>query len=247
MGEYKKFYWLKLKDDFFRNKEIKKLRKIAGGDTYTIIYLKMQLLSLKNGGRLIYDGVESSFAEEMALELDENIDDIKLTLAFLQSNNLIEQVDSDEYFLNRVPETIGGETDAAKRMRESRMRKSVTLLQPVTNGYTERREKKKEKEKEIELDKNNILTDVPKKEEIKKRFVKPTREQVVNYCLENNYPIDVDKFIDHYESKGWLVGKSPMKDWQASVRNWARGQNPTLKPAKKYENERNNDEYDNLF
>ena len=40
----KKYYWLKLKEGFFEQKIIKKLRKIAGGDTYVIIYLKMQLL-----------------------------------------------------------------------------------------------------------------------------------------------------------------------------------------------------------
>ena len=65
----KKYYWLKLKNDFFRQKEIKKLRQIAGGDTYVIIYLKMQLLSLQNNGRLFFEGYEDTFANELALEL----------------------------------------------------------------------------------------------------------------------------------------------------------------------------------
>ena len=65
MGE-KKYYWLKLQNDFFSHKEIKKLRKIAGGDTYTVIYLKMLLVSLKNDDCLFYDGVEETFAEELA-------------------------------------------------------------------------------------------------------------------------------------------------------------------------------------
>ena len=67
----KRYYWLKLPDDFFRQKPIKKLRKIAGGDTYTVIYLKMLLISLKNDGKLYFDGVEDNFCEELALELDE--------------------------------------------------------------------------------------------------------------------------------------------------------------------------------
>ncbi len=46
----KRYYWLKLPDDFFRQKPIKKLRKIAGGDTYTIIYLKMLLIAMKQDG-----------------------------------------------------------------------------------------------------------------------------------------------------------------------------------------------------
>ena len=86
----KKYYWLKLKEDFFRQKEIKKLRKIAGGDTYTIIYLKMQLLSLQNEGVLKYEGVEENIAEQIALEIDEDVDNVQITLSFLMAKKLIE-------------------------------------------------------------------------------------------------------------------------------------------------------------
>ena len=54
------------------------------------------------------------------------------------------------------------------------------------------------------------------------RFKKPTSEQVNNYCSERNNGIDAEAFIDHYESKGWKIGKTPMKDWQAAVRTWER-------------------------
>lgn len=76
----KRYYWLKLPDDFFRQKPIKKLRKIAGGDTYTVIYLKMLLISLKNDGKLYFDGVEDNFCEELALELDEEEENVKVAL-----------------------------------------------------------------------------------------------------------------------------------------------------------------------
>ena len=56
--EQKRFYWLKLHEDFFRQKDIKKLRQIAGGDTYKVIYLKMLLSSLRTGGILYFHGVE---------------------------------------------------------------------------------------------------------------------------------------------------------------------------------------------
>ena len=59
----KRYYWLKLKDDFFSSKRIKKLRNMAGGDTYTIIYLKMQLLAMKTDGVLTWTGLEENFAE----------------------------------------------------------------------------------------------------------------------------------------------------------------------------------------
>lgn len=69
----KRYYWLKLKDDYLDSPKIKKLRKIAGGDTYTIIYLKMQLLSVKNQGVIEYEGIEQTFAEELALKLTKTL------------------------------------------------------------------------------------------------------------------------------------------------------------------------------
>lgn len=60
------------------------------------------------------------------------------------------------------------------------------------------------------------------KEKSYRRFVKPTVEQVRAYCAENNYQINAADFVDFYESKGWVVGKSPMKDWKAAVRTWIR-------------------------
>ena len=43
------------------------------------------------------------------------------------------------------------------------------------------------------------------------------------YCDERKNNVDADKFIDFYESKGWLIGKNPMKDWKACVRTWEKG------------------------
>ena len=67
----KKYYWLRLYDDFFTSKRIKRLRQIAGGDCFTIIYFKMLLKALKTDGFLYFDNVLGDFAEELALDLDE--------------------------------------------------------------------------------------------------------------------------------------------------------------------------------
>ena len=98
----KKYYWLKLKDDFFNQKEIKKLRRIAGGDTYTIIYLKLQLLSLKKEAIITFDGTERNLAEQLSYEIDENVDNIEVTLSFLRANNLIEQVSENDFLLPKI-------------------------------------------------------------------------------------------------------------------------------------------------
>ncbi|WP_373650583.1 hypothetical protein [Schlesneria sp. DSM 10557] len=53
------------------------------------------------------------------------------------------------------------------------------------------------------------------------RFVKPTATEVSAYCREISSTINPQKFVDHYESNGWKVGRNAMKDWRAAVRNWS--------------------------
>ena len=64
-----------------------------------------------------------------------------------------------------------------------------------------------------EIDNNKLLS-------TKKVFIKPTLEQVKEYCSERNNHIDAQLFIDYYESNGWKVGRNPMKDWKATIRTW---------------------------
>lgn len=54
----------------------------------------------------------------------------------------------------------------------------------------------------------------------RKKFVKPTLEEVRNYCIERKNNVNPEKFIDFYESKDWYIGKNKMKDWKAAVRTW---------------------------
>lgn len=116
----KRYYWLKLQEDFFSCPQIKKLRRIAGGDTFTIIYLKMQLLSIKSGGVIEYQGIESSFEEELSLILDEDLDNVKVTVAFLVSQGLIEQSDDRRFLLTQAAKNIGTECESAARVRAFR-------------------------------------------------------------------------------------------------------------------------------
>lgn len=53
-------------------------------------------------------------------------------------------------------------------------------------------------------------------------FSPPTREALQQYCREMNYTMNVDSFMDYYDAKGWIIGKSPMQDWKAAVRRWYR-------------------------
>lgn len=110
------------------DKRIKRLRRISGGDTYTIIYLKLLLLSLKDEGKLYYDGVESDFIKELALTIDETDDDVMVTVNYLINQGLLEVVtENDEYYLTEIPNLIGSETAWAEKKRRYRQNKQRTL------------------------------------------------------------------------------------------------------------------------
>lgn len=130
----KRYYWLKLKEDFFQDKEVKKLRKIAGGDTYTVIYLKLMLLSLKSDGKLYFDSIEDTFHEELALEIDEDAENVRVTLMYLERMGLLTLKQDDEICLTQMESLIMSESESAQRVREHRAKKRA-LLQ--TSNVTE--------------------------------------------------------------------------------------------------------------
>ena len=121
----KRLYWLKLKEQFFQDKAMKKLRRMAGGDTYTIIYLKLLLLGLRAGGNLYYDRIEDTFAEELALEMDEDAENVQFCLIYLQKIGLIETVSDNQLFLTETPELTQSEAQSTIRSRRCRQKKAL--------------------------------------------------------------------------------------------------------------------------
>ena len=231
----KRYYWLKLKEDFFEQRVIKKLRKIAGGDTYTIIYLKLQLLAMKNDGKLVFENVEEDFASEMALELDEDIENVRVTLMYLEKNNLIETISDEEYFLPEVLSVTGSETASAIRVREHREKKKA--LQCNNNVITKKQdvievkqecsvEKEKEKEITTNINNNNIISDQKEKvvvnyngalqQEIK--MLLGVRKIKVYDIIKLNKSIERIKFVIEFCNKnnkadGYLF-KALKDDWE---------------------------------
>lgn len=230
----KKYYWLRLKDDWFNSKVVKKLRKIAGGDTYTIIYLKMQLLSLKNEGKLFYEGVEDSFEEELALDLDEEIDNVTVTVSFLKKCGLLEITDTDEYILTEVPAAIGSESESAERVRKHRAQKALNkqmndekALQcnaPVTDCNTEI-DIEKEIDIELEIDAccAEPFVSTPEPEPIIKLPLNTGEEYLVFQC-------DLDEFAELYpavdvpqamrDMRGWLITNPERRKTKKGIRRF---------------------------
>ena len=118
--ENRRYYWLKLKDDFFNSKEMKLMRKLPGGEEITIIYLKMMLASLAEQGKLYFEGLAEDLAEELSLLIDEDPEAIRLTLMFLTKKKLLTTSDNYQFNLEQVPEMVGSETASTRRSRKHR-------------------------------------------------------------------------------------------------------------------------------
>lgn len=161
MASVKRFFWLKLKEDFFKQKEIKLLRKIAGGDTHTIIYLKILLLSLKNNGKVYFEGVTDNFFEEIALEIDEDIENVAICMKFLEQKGLLIYDTEDSASLTAIPEMIGSESESARRMRKHRQNNVLQEKTSQCNAEPSQCDKnvttEKELEKELEIEKEKEL------------------------------------------------------------------------------------------
>ena len=180
----KRYYWLKLPKDFFEDKAIKRLRQIAGGDTYTIIYLKMLLKSMEDDGKLFYEGIEDTICEEIALDINESADDVQVTISYLEKKGLLIVTDS-EVELTRLTEMVGSETDKAELMRKLRNKEKSNNVTEISNNVTKvlPTVTKCYTEKEIEKEKSREDTEIDKKK--KKKSAKADLDGMINSFTEN--------------------------------------------------------------
>ena len=226
----KKYYWIRLQKGFFKSLAMKKLRRIAGGDTYTIIYLKLQLLSADTEGVLYYEGIENSFAEEVASLLDEDEDNVKVTLQFLESVGLLERKGEDEYLLTEVPFIVGSETDKAQLMRNKRAKDKQNLLESgnnvtaelpsVTECYTEkekRREREREENRESRVDYeliarmyNDTCVSFPRVTTLSDARKKAIKARLNKYTIE-----DLERAFTMAEASDFLKGNNG-RNWSAN-------------------------------
>ncbi|WP_373804335.1 DUF4373 domain-containing protein [Bacteroides heparinolyticus] len=148
-----------------------------------------------------------------------------------------------------------GNKNAAKNHKNSNIESesdesNKQMLESETSKNKQKVEKNKQKQtiKEKEKKENNNISTSNEVEYIgakRTAFVPPTIEEVKAYIQEKGYPVDAERFIDFYTSKGWMVGKNKMKDWKAAVRTWSKGNNTVHSPRPQGTNSANsiNDEW----
>ena len=237
MSDNKKYYYLRLKDNFFDSDELKILESMKDGYLYSNILLKLYLRSLKNDGKLVVNERIPYNAEMLASVTGHQVGTIKQALSMFKELGLIEVLENGAIYMLDIQNFIGkGSTEADRqriydrRISEERKQNKLTQsrnLEEICEKSTP--EIEIELEKDIEIDSSAKSTTTKRK-----RFEKPTLSQITQYCLERNNNVNAEQFFDYYESNGWKVGKNAMKDWKACVRTWER--NGYDKPIKKKNN-----------
>lgn len=225
MSDNKKYYYLRLKDNFFDSDELKILESMKDGYLYSNILLKLYLRSLKNDGKLVVNDRIPYNAEMLASVTGHQVGTIKQALSMFKELGLIEILENGAIYMLDIQNFIGkGSTEADRqrlydrRISEERKQKELTQsrnLEEIFKKSTPELEKEIKIEKEIEIDSSAKSTTTKRK-----RFEKPTLSEIKQYCLERGNKVDAQHFYDYYESNGWKVGKNSMKNWQAAVRTW---------------------------
>lgn len=116
----KRYYWLKLKDDFFDEKYMKALRRLPQGDSLAIVYLKMQLKSLQTEGVIRYEKILPDAVSELALAIDEDENIVRLAVEALIRFGVVERWDDETFYMVAVQQLIGSESASAERVRRLR-------------------------------------------------------------------------------------------------------------------------------
>lgn len=241
MSDNKKYYYLRLKDNFFDSDELKILESMKDGYLYSNILLKLYLRSLKNDGKLVVNERIPYNADMLASVTGHQVGTIKQALYMFKELGLIEVLENGAIYMLDIQNFIGkGSTEADRqrlydrRISEERKQNKLTQsrnLEEICKKSTPEIEIELEKDIEIEKEIHSSAKSTTTK---RKRFEKPTLSQITQYCLERNNNVNAEQFYDYYESNGWKVGKNSMKDWKACVRTWER--NGYDKPIKKKNN-----------
>lgn len=226
MSDNKKYYYLRLKDNFFDSDELKILESMKDGYLYSNILLKLYLRSLKNDGKLVVNDRIPYNAEMLASVTGHQIGTVKQALSIFKDLGLIDVLENGAIYMLDIQNFIGKGSSEADRKREYRQRIETdrtnvqTNLRQISEKSPPEIEIELEKEIKIEKEIDSSASTTTKR----KRFEKPTLSEIKEYCIERNNNVNAEHFFDYYESNGWKVGKNSMKDWKAAVRTWERSE-----------------------
>ena len=226
MGDNKRYYWIKLKTDFFNQQTIDFLLSQKNGCEYIVLYQMLCLNTANNNGEMcskIGEMIVPYNVEKIVRDTKYfDFDTVTIALGLFKQLGLIYEEKDKILKITNFNEMVGSEASNPNAQRQKRFRERQKQLKlSVTDSNIDSNAKNNE-EIEIDIRDRDKSIDIDKENNKRKNFIKPTLEEVNQYCIERKNNIDPENFIDYYNSNGWKVGKNQMKDWKAAIRTWER-------------------------
>ena len=216
-----KFYWLKLKKDFFKRHDIVYLRSLPDGDKTALFYLMLMAESVDHDGELRFSERVPYSPEMLSVVTETDIDVVNESLERLKSLGMVEITDDGTIVIGKVKTMIGSaaDNDNANRQRRYRESQKQASLRNVTASVTKSNESKSKSKSKSKRQSKNIFLE-------KNTFIPPTIEEIYEYCESRHNGINPQNFFDYYSAKGWMLGSSntQMRDWKAAIRAWETNQ-----------------------
>ena len=223
-----KLYWFKLQNTYFNQLVQKKMCKQKNGRDMQIIYLRMILLSLDNGGYIYYQGIYDSIEDELAEEFNESPEIVKDTIDFIIKNNMAIAGDEDDSLF--IPEALKytiSEGKSAERMRRLReKRKASQSDTDVTDSDTDKDIRNKREEKDSESYLFTSLNDEKLSPSANAGEALPfTLSDCQECAAEGKVNLSDDgiaAFYDRMQKDGWKIKGKPVSNLLLAMRGFAK-------------------------
>jgi predicted phage replisome organizer len=212
-----KYYWLKLKRDFFKRHDIKIIESMSNGKDYILFYLKLLCESVDHEGNLRFSETIPYNEEMLATITNTNVDVVRSAIKIFKQLDMIEIFDNGTYYMKEVKKMMGSETYWAERKRLQRQQNKLLEMDEIGQCPT-CPSKSIDIEKDIEKD--ILLPHTCVREDDEDELSNPTLDQVIKFVKDNNFKVNANKFYNHYNSSNWMIGNKPIKNWQSVLRAW---------------------------
>lgn len=221
----KKYYWLRLKRDFFKRHDIQIVEGMPNGKDYILFYLKLLCESVDHEGCLRFSEQIPYNEQMLSILTNTNIDIVRSAVKIFTELGMLEMLDDGTFYMNMVQKMIGSASQDEHTRESTRLRvqayrerqKQGQIDQKRYSNVTCNGEIEIEKEIDIDIYKEKVLSNDNTK---KKKFIPPSVSEVAEYCKSVGSQVDAEAFVAFYESKDWFVGKNKMKSWKAAIVTW---------------------------
>lgn len=234
MASNKRYYWLKLKADFFKRHDIRVIESMQNGKDYVLFLLKLMTESIHHEGNLRFNDTLPYNEEMLSAITNTNVDIVRSAMKIFVNLGLVEILSDETIYMTEVEKLIGSETQSAVQKRQYRKNtktieganKKGQCPQSVLNVSVKCPPRDRDKSIEKEISNSQLKTKTNKQisnnKDLRQHIQSPSLQEIEKYIAEKGLIIDAKFFFDYNEARNWIWEKDnkPIKNWKLLLLNW---------------------------